>query len=164
VTRRVTARRRRSRILAGGATLLALAFALLSWDGYRARVLQRLELEAGRVRQPAERALAIQRNIDALDQEARLVGSIETKRMNPLPALAALTRLLPRDSYLTALRASGREWQIDGYARVAAPLVARLEDDPLFDQAHFLTATSRTRMNGTLYESFSIAFRLVPSP
>jgi hypothetical protein len=29
---------------------------------------------------------------------------------------------------------------------------------------HFLSATRRTRMDGKLYESFSIALRLVPAP
>jgi Tfp pilus assembly protein PilN len=121
-------------------------------------------VEAGRIGQPAESALAVQRQIEALDQEARAVGAIDAGRSNPLAGLAALNHRLPPGSYLTALRATGNDWQIDGYAREAAPLVAQLEEDPLFDQVHFLSATSRTRMNGTLYESFSIAFRLVPAP
>jgi Tfp pilus assembly protein PilN len=164
LTRRVKAHRRRSFAFAIGATLLAFTFALVSWDGYRSRTLQRLQVEAGRIRQPAESALAVQRQIEALDQEARAVGAIDAGRSNPLAGLAALNHRLPPGSYLTALRATGNDWQIDGFAREAAPLVAQLEEDPLFDQVHFLSATSRTRMNGTLYESFSIAFRLVPAP
>jgi Tfp pilus assembly protein PilN len=92
------------------------------------------------------------------------VAAIQAERMDPLAALAALTRRLPPEAYISALRTTGKDWQIDGYAREAAPLVARLEDDPRFEGVHFLSATSRTRMNGILYESFSIALRLVPAP
>jgi hypothetical protein len=39
-----------------------------------------------------------------------------------------------------------------------------LEDDPLFEAVHFLSATSRARLNGKIYESFSIAFRVDSAP
>ena len=86
------------------------------------------------------------------------------ERLDPVAALAALTRRLGPGAHLTVLRSSGPDWQIEGYAREAAPLVARLEEDPLFEEVHFLSATSRTRLNGRVYESFSIALRLVPAP
>lgn len=92
-----------------------------------------------------------------------MVAAMGTGRPDPVAAFAALTRRLPPGAYLTALRASGSDWQIDGYAREAAPLVPRLEEDPLFSDVHFLTATSRTRLNRQVYESFSIALRLVPA-
>ncbi|HEY0350503.1 MAG TPA: PilN domain-containing protein, partial [Gemmatimonadales bacterium] len=101
---------------------------------------------------------------DALGTEARAVAAIDAARVDPIGALAALTQRLPPATYISALRGTGREWQLDGYAREAAPLVGRLEEDPWFENVHFLSATSRTRMNGTLYESFSIALRLVPAP
>jgi Tfp pilus assembly protein PilN len=164
LARRISGRRRRSLLLGAVACGLALAFALLSLDGSRSRALQRLEAESAALRQPAERVLALQRQADALAQEALAVAAIEAERLDPLEALAALTRRLPPGAYISALRATGRDWQIDGYAREAAPLVGRLEGDSRFDNVHFLSATSRTRMDGKLYESFSIALRVVPAP
>ena len=164
LARRITGRRRRSLIFGGLACVLALVFALVSLDAFRSRTLSKLEAESGRLRQPAERTLTSQQQADALGQEARSVAAMEAERMDPVTALAALTRRLPPGAHITALRATGRDWQIDGVAREAAPLVGRLEDDPWFDNVHFLSATSRTRMDGRLYESFSIAFRLVPAP
>jgi Tfp pilus assembly protein PilN len=164
LARGIVRRRQRSTLLAGLACVAALSFALLSLDGFRSRTLHRLEVESARIRQPAESVLTLQRQADALGREARAVAAIQAERMDPLAALAALTRRLPPEAYISALRTTGKDWQIDGYAREAAPLVARLEDDPRFEGVHFLSATSRTRMNGILYESFSIALRLVPAP
>lgn len=164
LARCIVRRRRRSTLVAGLACLVALLFALLSLDGFRSRTLRRLGTESARIRQPAESVLTLQREADALGREARAVAAIQAERLDPLAALTALTRRLPPQAYLSALRATGRDWQIDGYAREAAPLVARLEDDPRFEGVHFLSATSRTRVNGILYESFSIALRLVPAP
>jgi Tfp pilus assembly protein PilN len=164
LARSIAHRRRRSLTLGGLACVLALVFALLSLDAFRSRTLRKLEVESARLRQPAERALSFRRQADALGQEAGAVVAIEAERMDPVATLAALTRRLPPGAYISALRATGRDWQIDGVAREAAPLVGRLEDDPRFDNVHFLGATSRSRIDGKLYESFSIAFRLVPAP
>ncbi|MEO6055412.1 MAG: PilN domain-containing protein [Gemmatimonadales bacterium] len=159
-------RRRRARALAGSvaACAAALAFSLLALDGYRGRTLAKLDTRIAAVRAHAEGVLALERQADALAREEQAVATIQTERLDPTEALAALTRRLPAGSYILALRGSGREWQIDGYAREAAPLVPRLEEDPRFEDVHFLGATSRTRLNGTVYESFSIALRLVPAP
>jgi Tfp pilus assembly protein PilN len=164
LARRIARRRRRSFILSGLACVLALIFALLSVDEFRSRALQKLESRSAQLRPAADRALAVQRQAEVLTKEAQTVAAIEAERLDPLAALAALSTRLPPGSYLTALRGTGRDWQIDGYAREAAPLVARLEEDPSFDNVHFLSATRRTRMDGKIYESFSIALRLVPAP
>jgi general secretion pathway protein L len=164
LSRRIVRRRRRSLVMSAIACGLALVFAVLSLDGFRSRTLRKLDAEISRVRERAEGALAIQRQSEMLRREAGEVESIETNRVDPLPPLAALSKRLPPEAYLQSLRSTGREWQIDGFARASAPLVASLEADPLFENVHFLTATSRTRVNGKAYESFSIAFRLVPAP
>jgi Tfp pilus assembly protein PilN len=164
LARRITGRRRRSLLLGVLAGVLALAFALVSLDGFRSRTLRKLDAAIVRVRGPADQVLALERRADTLAREARGVAAMAAGRLDPVAALAALTRLLPPGAHLTALRSSGPDWQIDGYAPEAAPLVARLEEDPLFEEVHFLSATSRTRLNGKVYESFSIALRLVPAP
>jgi Tfp pilus assembly protein PilN len=164
LARRITGRRRRSLALGVVACLLALVFALVSLDGFRSRTLRKLDAAIAQVRAPAEQVLALERQADTLTREARGVATMAAERLDPVAALAALTRRLGPGAHLTVLRSSGPDWQIEGYAREAAPLVARLEEDPLFEEVHFLSATSRTRLNGRVYESFSIALRLVPAP
>jgi type IV pilus assembly PilN-like protein len=161
---RITRRRRRSLISAAAACAVALALALLSLDDFRARGLEELDARIAAVRAQAEGVLAQARQVDALSREAQAVAAIRSERLDPPGPLAALTRRLPADAHILTLRGSGRDWQIDGYAREAAPLVPRLDEDPRFEDVHFLSATSRTRLNGRIYESFSIALRVVPAP
>lgn len=162
--RGITDRRRQSLLLAAATCALALAFALVSLDGFRSRTSRKLDAAIAQVREPAEQVLALERRADTLTREARGVAAMAAGRLDPVAALAALTRRLPPGAHLTVLRSSGPDWQIEGYAREAASLVALLEEDPLFEAVHFLSATSRTRLNGRVYESFSIALRLVPAP
>lgn len=164
LSRRILGRRRRSLVRGGVGFTLALALAWLSIDGYRARTLHKLDVEISRVKDRAEAVLALQQQADSFSRKAGLVSAMEAQRLDLVGGLAALTRRLPAGAYLAALRSTGPEWQIDGYARESARLVAGLEADPLFDDVHFLSATSRTQVNGKAYESFSIAFRLVPAP
>jgi Tfp pilus assembly protein PilN len=161
---RVERRRRRSLMLAGAACVVALVLVLVSWDGYRDRMLKDLDNRIAAVRKQAEGALAQVRAADSLGREAQAIAAIRSQRLDPPGTLAALTKRLPADAHIVTLRGSGADWQIDGYAREAAPLVQRLEDDPLFEAVHFLSATSRARLNGKIYESFSIAFRVDSAP
>jgi Tfp pilus assembly protein PilN len=164
LSRRILGRRRRSVVLSAIACALAFAFALFSLDGYRSRTLRKLDSEISRVRERAEGALALERKADVLSREARAMAAMGADRLDLVGAIAALTRRLPAGAHLLALRSTGRDWQIDGYARESAPLVARLEEDPLFENVRFLTATSRSQVDGKAYESFSIALHLVPAP
>lgn len=164
LSHQIVRRRRRTVAIAAIACALALAFTLLSLDAFRSRTLGKLDAEIARVREQGEGALALERQADALTRETRAVASLDASRIDYLGALAALARRLPTGAHLHGLRSTGADWQIDGYAREAAPLVSVLEEDPRFKDVHFLTATSRVPLDGKVYESFSIALRLVPSP
>lgn len=161
---RIQKRRRRTVRLSAIVCALALGFALASLDEFRARTLRKLDADITQVRARAEGALALERQADALTREARAVAAMEAGRLDLVGGIAALTRLLPNGAHVQALRSTGRDWQIDGYARESAQLVTQLEESPRFENVRFLTATSRTRIDGRSYESFSIAFRLVPAP
>lgn len=164
LSQRIIRRRRRSGVLAALACTVALVFAILSLDQFRSRTLRKLDTEIAQVRQRGEGALALERQADALSRETRAVASLESGQVDYRGALAALTLRLPAGAHVRALRSTGLDWQIDGYAREAAPLVSRLEEDPRFKDVHFLTATSRVPLDGKTYEAFSIALRLVPAP
>jgi hypothetical protein len=164
LSHRIMRRRQRSCVLAAIACVLALVFAMLSLDQFRSRSLRKLDAEIARVRERGEGALAVERQADALNRETRAVASLDSGQVDYPGALAALTLRLPAGAHVRALRSTGLDWQIDGDAREAAPLVSRLEEDPRFEDVHFLAATSRVPLDGKTYESFSIALRLVPAP
>jgi type IV pilus assembly PilN-like protein len=164
LSQRIFRRRRRSVVLGALVAALGLGFALFSLDDFRSRTLRKLEAEIVQVRRRAEGPLALEREADAVNREARAVAAIEAGRFDLVGGIAALTHRLPGGAHLESLRATGRDWQIDGYARESAALVAQLEADPRFENVRFLTATSRTQVDGKSYESFSIALRLVPAP
>lgn len=161
---RIQSRRSRAVMFSALVCALALGFAVASLDEFRSRTLRKLDADIAQVRARAEGALALERRADALSRETRAVAAMEAGRSDLIGGIAALTRLLPRDTHLQALRSTGRDWQIDGYGRESAQLVAKLEESPQFENVRFLTATSRTRIDGRPYESFSIALRLVPAP
>lgn len=164
LSNRINGRRRRVGVIAATVCLLALVFVGVSLDQFRSRTLQQLETEIAQVRERGEGALALERQAEAMRRQTRAVASLESERVDYIGALASLTRALPAGAHLQSLRSNGLDWQIDGYAREAAPLVSRLEADPHFTDVHFLSATSRVPLDGKSYESFSIALRLVPAP
>jgi len=162
--RRIVARRRRRTAVAVGVLAAAAVFALLSVDRAAAGVAATLAGRADSLAVSAERAFALQAERDALDRRQVAVAALAAGRADPLVALAALGRRLPQDAWLRSIRASGGDWQVDGYARDAALLVPTLEAAPEFENVRFLTATTTERVDTRSHERFSIAFRLAGKP
>lgn len=137
-------------VLAGGA------------DRFRARQLARLEareqallaqLEPARAAQ--SRVARAQRELEALDTLARGTAGPGA----PLPVLAALGELLPRDAFVQRLEWDGDSWRLDGSARDAAALVPRLAADARFREVRTVAPSLRFLDNGVARSSFAIALR-----
>lgn len=163
-TTRIARRRRRARGIAIAACAAAVLFALSSADAWRARALSRLEHDLPALRERAAAALALQTEIQSLEQEGQTIAAIARERPDPLRALAGLTRALPAGAYVRALRFAGNDWQIDGYAPNAARVLAELGSNSEFGDVHFLGATTRLTLGSRTYETFALAFRYAPAP
>ncbi|MCC6316759.1 MAG: hypothetical protein IT361_03625 [Gemmatimonadaceae bacterium] len=163
---RVVAARRGRRAMATAivAAVAGLTVLFASVDRSRERTLQALEAEAVRLTGEAREALDARARTVLAQQETRLVRATQAERANPAAALAAIGATLPNDVVLLTARARGTEWQIDGTARNAATLVPLLDADPRFDNVRSLAASSRFRDGERTRESFSIAFRVHPTP
>jgi len=162
--RGIRARHRREVGLAVVTCVAALAFALASIDSWRARVTRKLDADLRALRERAAPALALATQIEAMARQAHAMRQIDVERPDPLRLLSALSRRLPPGAVVRALRSTGAEWQVDGYAPNAARLLAVLGASPEFQEVHFLSATNRAQLGGGTYESFSLAFRFVPTP
>src|SRR2546422_356363 len=93
------------------------------------------------LRERAAPALALQAQLETMAQQAEAIRQIEAERPEPLRVLLALSRQLPPGAYVRGIRASGAEWQVDGYAPHAARLIAGLGAAPGFKEVHFLAAS-----------------------
>jgi len=161
---RITARWWRQLGLAVAAGVAALVFALASADTWRARASRELDANLQSLQQRAAPALTLQNQLQTLDREAQAIRQSERERPDPLGVLLALSNHLPAGAYLRAIRWSGGDWQIDGYAPNASRLVAQLGAAPEFKEVRFLSATTRGALGDRTYESFALAFRYAPAP
>ena len=141
--------------------IIALAIAglgLWRWlPAYRAHRAIAAELAALQAR-VAEVREANSRRAERIAQRRRLV-ELRKRRPAVVVVLAALTRALPDDAYLTRLELRGERLLITGTARDAASLVERLEAMPLFADVAFSAPTIREK--GKPGERFTISARLL---
>jgi hypothetical protein len=164
VRARIAGRRRRAVLVSSFGTVAALAFALWAADGWRERTLRALENDAAAAAARAAPASAAMQSLLALETEATSIHRLASQRPDPLAAMAALGTVLPRDVVVLSAKATGDDWQLDGTARDASALVPMLDKDGRFENAHFLSASSRYREGSRSYETFSIALRYRPRP
>jgi type IV pilus assembly PilN-like protein len=157
-------RKRRDLWFAALAAVAAGVFALTSMAAWRGRSTQEIETGIRALSGRAAQALAVQNQLVTLNRQARGIARVAAERADPLAVLLALSKQLPAGAYLRSMRAAGGEWQVDGYAKQAAQLIQVLGAAPEFRGVHFLSATNRVQVGERSYESFSLAFRFVPTP
>ncbi len=145
--------RRSVAVLAGAACLLTLlAGAVPFLLQYRA--LAAAEARIGELSAPAEQAAALRKSIDRLSDRATFLDTERKRTGDALSTLAALTRILPDDTYLTALSLHDGKLTILGMAPAAANLISVLANVPRFQQPAF--ASPLRRSEGGSVETFTI--------
>jgi type IV pilus assembly PilN-like protein len=157
-------RRRRALWFAALTAVAAAIFALTSVAAWRGRSAREIDTKIRALSGRATDALALQSQLVTLNRQAGGIARVAIERADPLAVLLALSKQLPAGAYLRSMRASGGEWQVDGYAKQAAQLIQVLGTAAEFRGVHFLSATNRVQVGERSYESFSLAFRFVPTP
>lgn len=153
---------RRNFMRTAGALLVltvAVAFLLLSWGAYRQRVEESLDAQLGRLHTQAAPVIELRTEVAALEQSLAELDRVRTGRPDVLGTLQALSGLLPPDTWIRRLTASGPNWQIEGSAENAASLVPLLERHPRIEDVRFVGATTRMEGNNDAYDTFTLAFR-----
>jgi general secretion pathway protein L len=152
---------RRWSLWAAGAVcmLLALAAVLVPFARQSAEAVA-IERRIAADRQIAAEAEKLRQEIDQLSGSIGLVESERTKAGRPIAVLAALTRLLPDDTYLTEFAQQQRKVTLSGRSAAASRLIGMLSGDELLRNPAF--AAPVTRIEATRSEVFSITAEVAP--
>jgi general secretion pathway protein L len=111
-------------------------------------------------RAAAAEADMLHREIKRLAGSADLVGMEREKVGQALAVLAAATRVLPDDSYLTELQLQQRKLTISGRSAAAARLIGAMSADDEFHNPAF--AAPVTRIEALRQEIFTIVTEVAP--
>jgi general secretion pathway protein L len=122
--------------------------------------LAKLDSEVAADRPIVAEADALRREIDELSRSAGLVKGELDKAGRPLEVLAAVTRLLPDDTYLTEAELRQRKVTLTGRSAGAARLIGTLAADGRFRNAAF--AAPVTRVEALKAEIFTIVAEVGP--
>ena len=130
------------------------------------RFLEQIE-ETLKKNEPEIKALEkLQSDINLLKQQSGLLNKVGENEIT-LEILAELTRILPKESWVTNLhykgidikdkKRSGGEIVISGYADSSSSLIPLLEDSPYFEKVEFVGSIKKTRDK----EQFKLSAKIV---
>jgi general secretion pathway protein L len=86
---------------------------------------------------------ALKKEIDAVSKERNIISDFKNSRQMAIGLLKELTVIIPKDAWLTRVRVSEKQVNIEGYAPSATLLVPKLEASPLFEKVEFASPTYR---------------------
>jgi general secretion pathway protein L len=146
---------------AGAAACAALAIAAAATPFVRQSIaLADLDRQIASGRAEAAEAAGLRREIDRLSRSADLIQSERAKVGQPLEILAAVTRVMPDDSYLTELELLQRKLTLSGRSAAAAHLIGAFAADDEFRNPAF--AAPVTRIEALRQEIFTIVAEVEP--
>lgn len=91
---------------------------------------------------------ALKKEMEAVGGEIATINSFKEKRRMSLDILKELTAILPKTAWLSRVKISETNVDIEGYAASASGLLSKLEASPFFKKVEFSSPTFRdTRMN-----------------
>jgi general secretion pathway protein L len=122
--------------------------------------LASLNREIGTARAAAAEADGLRQDIDRLSGSAGFIESERDKAGRPLAVLAATTRILPDDTYLTEMEMRQRKVTLSGRSAGAARLIGALAADPEFRNPGFSAPV--TRLEALKAELFTINTEVRP--
>ncbi|TMJ59145.1 MAG: PilN domain-containing protein, partial [Alphaproteobacteria bacterium] len=122
--------------------------------------LASLDAQVAAARDAAAEADRLRQDIDRLSGNAGFIESERDKAGRPLVVLAATTRILPDDTYLTEMELRQRKLTLSGRSAGAARLIGALAADPEFRNPGFSAPV--TRLEALRAELFTINAEVKP--
>jgi general secretion pathway protein L len=119
-------------------------------------VLAHLKEQVTAAKQQAEASRELQDRVDRVGEQARFIFEKRLERPLFIQVVDELTRALPDDTWLFRMRYTGGEAQVFGNSDAASPLIAVIEDSPMFVNARFRAPVTRERLSDA--ERFLIGF------
>ena len=86
---------------------------------------------------------ALRKEIDAVIKERDIIGDFKNSRQLAIGLLKELTLVIPKDAWLTRVRITENQINIEGYAPSATVLVPKLEASTFFKKVEFASPTYR---------------------
>ena len=154
-----TVQRRVIRVLATACVVLAVTAAVLPFVFQQARIL-RNEREIAQLQPRVAEATALRNRIMGQAAGADVIAATQAKIGDAVEALAAVTEVLPDDTFLTAFTLSQRNLNLTGQSADPARLIAAMSADPSIASPSFSApVTAAPTGKGSL---FSISAMLAP--
>jgi general secretion pathway protein L len=126
----------------------------------QASTLARLDREIATGRAAAAEAVRLREETDRLSGIVNLIESERDKSGRPLVTLAALTRMLPDDTYLTEVQHQQNKVMLSGRSAGASRLIGALATGHQLKNPAFTAPV--TRIEATRSEVFTITAEVVP--
>lgn len=142
-----------------GGLLLLLSLAVLIWPVWMAA--QSVDSLKARIKQLEKQNRVVdvqQREIAALYEETQKLIDIKHQSPALLPVLNALSKLLNDETWLTHLRFSGQQMQIQGQSPSASALIGILEGSDYFSNVSFVSPLTQDKTTGR--ERFQIKMEI----
>jgi general secretion pathway protein L len=136
-------------------TLVLLLIILGLWIVYLVAPLQIEEKRLAEIdrqissrKEEVKKVEALRKEIEAISAETVTINNFKEKRRMSLDVLKELTTILPKSAWLSRVRVSETNVDLEGYASSASGLLSKLESSPFFKKVEFASPTFRdTRMN-----------------
>lgn len=112
------------------------------------KVIQEIDRQINSRKEEVKRVEALKKEIEALTKDIATIRGFKDKRPTTLTLLKELTNVLPKTVWLTRVRITETNADIEGYANSATEIISKLEASPLFRKVEFASPTIRdTRLN-----------------
>ncbi|NWF75478.1 MAG: PilN domain-containing protein [Nitrospirae bacterium] len=110
--------------------------------------LQEIDKQISLRRDEVKKTEALKNDIEKLSKEISTINNFKQNRPMALNLLKEVTTILPKNTWLSRMRITETEVNLEGYATSATGLLSKLEASQYFKKAEFASPTFRdSRMN-----------------
>lgn len=110
--------------------------------------LEEIDRQISSRKEEVKKVEALKSEREALEGEIATVNNFKENRRMTIDILKELTAILPKSAWLSRVRVSPTNVDLEGYASSATGLLSKLEASPFFKKVEFSSPTFRdTRMN-----------------
>lgn len=105
--------------------------------------IQSLDREIASRRENVKKVEFVRKDLQNVEKELAAIREFKTSRPQVLNLLKEITRILPKNTWLTRIRITDSIIEIEGYAASATEIVPKLELSEHFKKVEFASATAR---------------------
>jgi len=110
--------------------------------------LEAMDREIGARKDEVKKIEVLKKDVDNVEKEILTIRAFKTSRPMAMTLLKEMTRILPKNAWLSRVRIAETVIEIEGYAASATELLPKLEASEYFKKVDFASPTFRdTRMN-----------------